>query len=115
MPRQPRLDAPGALHHVMGRGLERTPIFASDGDRADSLGRLVDLCRARTLSVYAWVFQRWATFVRDHDQALAACDFCVVANAALRVLHVLAAMEVGRLECPSPGLIQVKAGRGPLA
>ena len=22
MPRQPRLDAPGALHHVMGRGIE---------------------------------------------------------------------------------------------
>jgi len=22
MPRQPRLDAPGTLHHVMGRGIE---------------------------------------------------------------------------------------------
>ncbi|MGD0918436.1 MAG: transposase, partial [Thermodesulfobacteriota bacterium] len=27
MPRQPRLDAPGALHHLMGRGIERTQIF----------------------------------------------------------------------------------------
>jgi hypothetical protein len=27
MPRQPRLDAPGALHHVMGRGIDRAKIF----------------------------------------------------------------------------------------
>ena len=33
MPRQPRLDAPGALHHGMGRGIERTQIFTTDGDR----------------------------------------------------------------------------------
>ncbi len=30
MPRQPRLDALGALHHVMGRGIERTKIFQDD-------------------------------------------------------------------------------------
>jgi hypothetical protein len=27
MPRPPRRDALGTLHHVMGRGLERTPLF----------------------------------------------------------------------------------------
>ena len=27
MPRQPRLDAPEALHHVMGRGIDRAKIF----------------------------------------------------------------------------------------
>jgi hypothetical protein len=27
MPRQARLDAPGTLHHVMGRGIEGTKIF----------------------------------------------------------------------------------------
>jgi len=26
----PRLDAPGVLHHVMGRGIERRKIFLSD-------------------------------------------------------------------------------------
>ncbi len=30
MPRQARLDAPGILHHVMVRGLERRPIFRDD-------------------------------------------------------------------------------------
>ena len=26
MPRQPRLDAPGTLHHVIIRGIEKRPI-----------------------------------------------------------------------------------------
>jgi putative transposase len=54
MPRQPRLDAPGALHHIMGRGIERTSIFRTDQDREDFLKRLADLCRAGELIVYAW-------------------------------------------------------------
>jgi putative transposase len=54
MPRKPRLDAPGALHHIMGRGIERTSIFRTDQDREDFLKRLADLCRAGELIVYAW-------------------------------------------------------------
>jgi len=54
MPRQPRLDAPGALHHVMGRGIDGTRIFSNRKDREDFLERLADLCRADALSVYAW-------------------------------------------------------------
>jgi hypothetical protein len=33
MPRQPRLDAPGVLQHVMARGIERRKIFWDDKDR----------------------------------------------------------------------------------
>src|SRR3972149_2325752 len=54
MPRQPRLDAPGALHHVMGRGIERTKVFHGDTDRDDFVNRLAVLCRDRSLVVYAW-------------------------------------------------------------
>jgi hypothetical protein len=35
MPRQARLDAPGTLHHVMIRGIERSLIFKDDQDRQD--------------------------------------------------------------------------------
>jgi hypothetical protein len=35
MPRGPRLDVPGALHHVMVRGIERRDIFNTDEDRED--------------------------------------------------------------------------------
>ena len=31
MPRQPRLDAPATLHHVLGRGIEAILIFSVDG------------------------------------------------------------------------------------
>ena len=54
MPRQARLDAPGALHHVMGRGIEGVSIFRSDEDREDFLTRLGALCEAEALSVHAW-------------------------------------------------------------
>jgi hypothetical protein len=33
MPRQARLDAPGTLHHVIIRGLERRAIVKDDVDR----------------------------------------------------------------------------------
>ena len=54
MPRQPRLDAPGTLHHVMGRGIERTKVFPEDADREDFVRRLAALCREGALVVYAW-------------------------------------------------------------
>jgi hypothetical protein len=31
--------------------------------------------------------QRWQTFVRNHAQAIVACDFCVVARPILGGLH----------------------------
>jgi hypothetical protein len=55
MPRQPRLDAPGALHHVMARGIERKRIFKNKLDKEDFLKRLAELCDAESLAVYAWV------------------------------------------------------------
>ncbi len=54
MPRQPRLDAPGVLHHVIARGIERTAIFRNDTDRQDFLARVTALCEAGAWLVYAW-------------------------------------------------------------
>ena len=53
MPRGPRLDAPGVLHHVMVRGLERRAIFRDDRDRADFVRRLAALAASGALTVYA--------------------------------------------------------------
>jgi putative transposase len=38
-------------------------------------------------------FQRWVTFVRNHAQAIVACDFCVVVTATFRFLYVFVVME----------------------
>jgi len=43
MPRSSRLDAPGVLHHIMIRGIERRNIFRNDKDREDFLVRLFGL------------------------------------------------------------------------
>ena len=52
MPRQPKLDVPGTLHHVIGRGIEGSKIFWNRGDREDFLDRLVKLSEAKALNVY---------------------------------------------------------------
>ena len=52
----PRRDAPGALHHVIGRGINGVKIFDSRKDREDFIERLAGLCGADALSVYPWAF-----------------------------------------------------------
>jgi putative transposase len=54
MPRQPRLDAPGALHHIMIRGMEGTAIFRQDSDRQTFLDRLGKLAEATGTGILAW-------------------------------------------------------------
>jgi REP-associated tyrosine transposase len=54
MPRLARLDAPGALHHVMGRGIEGRPIFPGENDCQDFIFRLADLVGTGAVSIYAW-------------------------------------------------------------
>ena len=55
MPRLARLDAPGVLHHVMGRGIERKKIFYNDTDRNDFIDRVAVLSDEDAIDVYAWV------------------------------------------------------------
>ena len=40
MPRKSRIDAPGALHHVIGRGINRQEIFSGKTDYKDFRDRL---------------------------------------------------------------------------
>lgn len=54
MPRHARVDAPGAVHHVMVRGIERRRIFFDDADRADFAARLERLLREEGGSCFAW-------------------------------------------------------------
>lgn len=54
MPRQARIDAPGALHHIICRGIERRPIFKDDNDRANFVRRLSVLLPQTTTRCYAW-------------------------------------------------------------
>ena len=52
MPRRARIDAPGALHHVICRGIERRRIFWEDSDRDDFLKRLETILAATQTPCY---------------------------------------------------------------
>ena len=54
MPRKARLDAPGGLHHIMVRGIERRKIFRDDTDRDDFLKRLGGILRESQSPCFAW-------------------------------------------------------------
>jgi len=43
MPRLARLDAPGVLHHIIIRGIERRTIFRDDKDSDNLIDRLSTL------------------------------------------------------------------------
>ena len=54
MPRQARLDAPGTLHHVMIRGIERSDLFRDERDRGEFLSRIGELAGATETRILAW-------------------------------------------------------------
>lgn len=54
MPRQARWDAPGTLHHVILRGIERRSIVADEEDRRQFVERLGRLASELKTAIYAW-------------------------------------------------------------
>ena len=54
MPRQARIDTPGAPHHIMVRGIERKKIFRDNKDCDDFLARLGKIVSETSTPCYAW-------------------------------------------------------------
>jgi putative transposase len=54
MPRKSRIDAPGALHHVIARGIERCKIFWDNVDRDSFLDRLGGIVKETDTRCFAW-------------------------------------------------------------
>ena len=54
MPRKSRIDAPGALHHIIARGIDRRDIFKDDKDRDSFLERLGDILAETQTLCFAW-------------------------------------------------------------
>src|SRR4030042_3621695 len=54
MPRKARIDAPGALHHIIIRGIERRKIFLCDADRDFFLERFGRIIKETHTSCFAW-------------------------------------------------------------
>jgi len=54
MPRRSRIDAPGALHHIIVRGIDRKSIFKDDADKDIFLGRLKNILIDSSTLCFAW-------------------------------------------------------------
>ena len=79
MPRQPRLDAPGAFHDGMGRGIERTQVFQEAGDREDFVTRMAARCRDGSWSAVAWALlptQVHLLVRTDRTRSASVCGSC---------------------------------------
>lgn len=56
MPRQARLDAPGTLHHVIIRGIERKEIEKDDHDSQNFVYRMGTIALETGTLFYAWTY-----------------------------------------------------------
>jgi hypothetical protein len=54
MPRKARLDAPGTLHHVIARGIERRKIFLAQADCEEFVARLEKAITRGKAQLLAW-------------------------------------------------------------
>jgi putative transposase len=80
MPIQARIDAPGALHHIIARGIERRKIFYDKKDRDDFLDRLGAIVRQSKMRCYAW------TLIPNHFHLLLKTGNVPVATVMRRLL-----------------------------
>jgi len=58
MPRQLRVEYPGAVYHVMSRGDRREDIFHDDVDRQDFIKTLAEACQKTGFEVHAFCLMR---------------------------------------------------------
>jgi len=54
MPRQARIDAPGALHHIISGGIEHKRIFTDVVDRYNFLNRLEIILTQTQTTCFSW-------------------------------------------------------------
>jgi len=99
---RPRI--PGKLRELTRKMAKSNPTWGEERIAAEMLLKLGVRLSARTVRRYIPKDRRsgngrrsprWSTFVRNHARAILACDFFVTVTANLRVLYVLAVMEVG--------------------
>lgn len=54
MPRKARIDTPGALHHIICRGIERRKIYYDNADKDNFLKRFNTVLKDTSTPCYAW-------------------------------------------------------------
>lgn len=80
MPRKARIDAPGALHHIIVRGIERRNIFEDDTDRFNFLDRLGKILSETDTKCFAWAL------IPNHFHLLLRTGACPLSTVMRRLL-----------------------------
>ena len=80
MPRKARIDAAGALHHIIVRGINRRKIFFDDSDCDDFLDRLSGILSDSKTACFAWAF------MTNHLHLLLRTGAAPIATAMRRLL-----------------------------
>ena len=80
MPRNARIDAPGALHHIIVRGIERRKIFNDDVDRINFLDRLGKVLSETRTTCFAWAL------IPNHFHLLLRTGACPLSTVMRRLL-----------------------------
>jgi REP element-mobilizing transposase RayT len=82
MPRGPRLDAPGVIHHLTIRGVGGRDIFIDDQDREDLLTRLARLAPELFFAILAWAL------MSNHVHL-------VIRSGPVRISHLMSRLMTG--------------------
>ena len=80
MLRKSRINAPGALHHIIVRGIEQSEIFKDNIDRNDFLDRLGRIIQETKTRCYAW------SLIPNHFHLLLKTGQVPIATVMLRLL-----------------------------
>ena len=80
MPRKARIDAPGALQHIIARGIEGRKIFQTKADYSDFLKRLGKILKETSTQCFAWAL------LSNHFHLLLKTGQAPIAHVMLRLL-----------------------------
>jgi REP element-mobilizing transposase RayT len=80
MPRKARVDAPGALQHIIARGIERRKVFQTKADYTDFLKRLGKILDETGTPCFAWAL------IPNHFHLLLKTGHAPIAHVMLRLL-----------------------------
>ncbi|MGH9352006.1 MAG: transposase, partial [Terriglobia bacterium] len=89
MPRQLRVEYPGAIYHLMSRGDRRKDIYVDDVDRQDFLKTLAEACQKTGFQVHAYCLMRnhFHLVVETPDANLVAGMRWLLSSYTIRLNH----------------------------
>jgi REP element-mobilizing transposase RayT len=108
MPRKTRVDVPGALHHIIIRGIERKPIFKDKIDYGNFIDRLSKILVDTGTACFAWAL------ITDHAHFLFRTGMVPISTVMRRLLtgyaHLLEMVRYINLNPMRAGIIKDLGG-----